>query len=188
MEDFVNLTFDEMWEKFAACDRTYDGLFFTAVKTTKIYCRPSCRSRKPKKMNVTFYHDILEVEKAGFRPCKRCRPEADHSPDAGLIRAAIAFLMNHYRQQLVLRDIASYVGISSYYLERLFEKEMAETPRNYLEKIRVDKAAHFLRTTERKNLEICYEVGFQSPSNFYRVFRRLKNCSPAEYRRRSLSS
>lgn len=65
----TNLSFDEMWEKIIACEKTYEGLFFRAVKTTKIYCRPSCRSRKPKKMNVTFYDDREQVEKDGFRAC-----------------------------------------------------------------------------------------------------------------------
>jgi AraC family transcriptional regulator of adaptative response / methylphosphotriester-DNA alkyltransferase methyltransferase len=178
----INLSFEEMWEKIIACDRKYDGLFFTAVKTTKIYCRPSCRSRKPKKINVEFYHDINEVEKAGFRACKRCQPELDCSPHIELVRNVIAFLVNHYKQKLELQDIANHVGISSYYLERLFKQETSETPRTYLEKIRVDKAAHLLKSSDRTNLEICYEVGFQSPSNFYKVFRRLKNCSPSEYR------
>ncbi len=54
METNINLTFDEMWDKIIACDHTYDGQFYTAVKTTKIYCRPSCKSRKPKKINVDF--------------------------------------------------------------------------------------------------------------------------------------
>lgn len=178
----TNLSFDEMWEKIIACDKTYDGIFFTAVITTKIYCRPSCRSRKPKKENVEFYHDINEVEKAGFRACKRCQPNVEHSPHIGLVKNVITFLVNHYKQKLVLQDVANHVGVSSYYLERLFKQETSETPRTYLEKIRVDKAAHLLKTTDRTNLEICYEVGFQSPSNFYKVFRRLNNCSPTEYR------
>jgi AraC family transcriptional regulator of adaptative response / methylphosphotriester-DNA alkyltransferase methyltransferase len=182
MLDNINLTFEEMWEKIIACDRKYDGLFFTAVKTTKIYCRPSCRSRKPKKVNVEFYNDINEVEKAGYRPCKRCQPESDHSPHIGLVKKAVAFLVSHYKQKLELQDIANHVGVSSFYLERLFKQETSETPRTYLEKIRVDKAAHLLKNTDRTNLEICYEVGFQSPSNFYKVFRRLKKCSPSEYR------
>jgi AraC family transcriptional regulator of adaptative response / methylphosphotriester-DNA alkyltransferase methyltransferase len=182
MVDNINLSFEEMWEKIIACDRKYDGLFFTAVKTTKIYCRPSCRSRKPKKVNVEFFNDINEVEKAGFRACKRCQPESEHSPHIGIVRNVIAFLVNHYKQKVELQDIANHVGVSSYYLERLFKQETSETPRNYLEKIRVDKAAHLLKSTDRTNLEICYEVGFQSPSNFYKVFRRLKNCSPSEYR------
>lgn len=178
----LTLSFDEMWEKIMACDRTYDGLFFTAVKTTKIYCRPSCKSRNPKKINVAFYHDITEVENAGFRACKRCQPEVDHSPQIATVRNVIAFLVNHYKQKLELQDIANHVGVSSFYLERLFKQETTETPRTYLEKIRVDKAAHLLKNTDRTNLQICYEVGFQSTSNFYKVFRRLKNCSPSEYR------
>lgn len=178
----IKLSFEEMWEKIIDCDSKYDGLFFTAVKTTKIYCRPSCRSRKPKKINVEFYYEIQEVEQAGFRACKRCQPKADFSPNTELVRKVIAFLINRYRQKLELQDVANHVGISTFYLERLFKKETSETPRTYLEKIRVDKATHLLKNTNQSNLEICYEVGFQSPSNFYKVFRRLKNCSPSEYR------
>lgn len=178
----INLSFEEMWEKIIACDKTYDGIFYTAVKTTKIYCRPSCRSRKPKKINVEFYHDITEVEKAGFRPCKRCQPEVEHSPHTALVRKVTTFLISNYKQKLTLEDIANYVGISPYHLERVFKQATSETPRTYLEKIRVDKAAHLLKSTNLTNLEICYEVGFQSPSNFYKAFRRLINCSPSEYR------
>ncbi|EST51541.1 adenosine deaminase [Brevibacillus panacihumi W25] len=179
----MNLSFEEMWEKIIACDRKYDGLFFTAVKTTKIYCRPSCRSRKPKKANVDFYHDINEVEKAGFRACKRCQPEVEHSPNVGVVKNIITFLVNHYKQHVTLQDIADQVGLSPFYLERLFKQETSETPRTYLEKIRIDKAAHLLKCSSLTNLEICYEVGFQSPSNFYKVFRSIKNCSPSEYRK-----
>ena len=184
----INLSFEEMWEKIIACDPKYDGLFFTAVNTTKIYCRPSCRSRKPKKINVKFYHDIDEVEKAGFRACKRCQPEVDDSPQLGLVRDIIAFLVNQYNQKVELKDIANHVGVSSYYLERLFKKETLETPRSYLEKIRVDKASYLLTSTSLTNLEICLEVGFQSPSNFYKIFRRLKNCTPSEYRNMNLKN
>lgn len=178
----VQMSFDEMWEKIMACDRTYDGLFYTAVKTTKIYCRPSCRSRKPKKINVEFYDDMAKAETAGYRACKRCQPEVEFSPHVDLVRNVIAFLINHYKQKLVLQDIADHVDMSAFYLERVFKQETSETPRTYLEKIRVDKAAYLLKSTDRTNLDICYEVGFQSPSNFYKVFRRLKNCSPTEYR------
>jgi AraC family transcriptional regulator, regulatory protein of adaptative response / methylphosphotriester-DNA alkyltransferase methyltransferase len=184
----VNLTFEEMWEKIMACDQKYDGLFFTAVKTTKIYCRPSCRSRKPKKVNVEFYFDINEVEAAGYRACKRCQPEVEYSPTIELVRNVISYLVNHTAKPLVLRDIADSAGLSPFYLERIFKQETGDTPRTYLEKIRVDKAAHLLRTTDQTNLEIGYEVGFQSPSNFYRVFRLLKDCSPREYRKRMMEA
>ncbi|MGE7624218.1 bifunctional transcriptional activator/DNA repair enzyme AdaA [Viridibacillus sp. NPDC096237] len=171
-----------MWEKIIACDRTYDGVFFTAVKTTKIYCRPSCKSRKPKKINVEFYYDNIEVENAGFRACKRCQPEVEYSPHIGLVRNVTTFLINHYKQKLSLQDIADNVGISPYHLDRLFKQETSETPRTYLEKIRIDKAKYLLKSTDQTNLEICYEVGFQSPSNFYKSFRRITHYSPSEYR------
>lgn len=183
MTNHVNLTFDEKWEIILACDRSYDGLFYNAVKTTKIYCRPSCRSRKPKKENVVFYQNIDAVEKAGFRSCKRCQPDVEHSPQIELVTAVKAFLVEHYKQKLILQDIARHVGVSPHYLERLFKQVTAETPRSYLEKIRVDKAAHLLANTRLTNLEVCYEVGFQSPSNFYKAFRHVKQCSPSEYRR-----
>ncbi len=178
----INLSFDEMWERIIACDRAYDGQFFTAVKTTKIYCRPSCRSRKPKKMNVEFFDDIQKVEAAGYRPCKRCQPEVEHSPHVTIVRSAVTYLLHHYNKRIVLQDIAKHTGVSPYYLERVFKQETGKTPRIYLEKIRIDKAVYLLKNTHQSNLEICYEVGFNSPSNFYKVFRHHKECSPNKYR------
>ncbi|MFJ7972812.1 bifunctional transcriptional activator/DNA repair enzyme AdaA [Psychrobacillus sp. NPDC096389] len=180
----INLTFEEKWEKIIACDQAYDGLFYTAVKTTRIYCRPSCRSRKPKKQNVEFYFDKEKVEGDGFRACKRCKPEVDRSPNTQFVQNVTTFLINHSTEKILLQDIANYVGVSTYYLDRLFKQETSETPRMYLEKVRIDKAAHLLKSTNKTNLEICYEVGFQSTSNFYKVFFRLKNCTPSEYRQK----
>ncbi len=180
----VHLSFEEMWEKIMVCDATYDGLFYTAVKTTKIYCRPSCRSRKPKKVNVEFYQYMVEAEGAGYRACKRCKPEVEHSPHTELVKQVTSYLVNHYNHKLTLQDIADHVGLSPYHLERLFKQETSKTPRTFLEKIRIDKAIYYLVNSNHTNLEICYEVGFQSTSNFYKVFRRIHECSPSEYRQR----
>ncbi|CAG9621285.1 bifunctional transcriptional activator/DNA repair enzyme AdaA [Sutcliffiella rhizosphaerae] len=177
------LTFEEMWQRIIECDRKYDGLFFTAVKTTKIYCRPSCRSRKPKKVNVEFYDQIGKVEEAGYRACKRCQPEVEHSPQVAIVKNVVTFLVNNYKQHLQLKDLAEEVGVSPFYLERVFKQETGETPRMYLEKIRIDKAAYLLKSTKLTNLEICFEVGFQSSSNFYKIFKNIKSCSPSEYRK-----
>jgi AraC family transcriptional regulator, regulatory protein of adaptative response / methylphosphotriester-DNA alkyltransferase methyltransferase len=179
----VKMSFDEMWNKIMECDRSYDGLFYTAVKSTKIFCRPSCRSRKPKKVNVTFYETIPECIEAGYRACKRCQPEIEHCPQIDLVRRAAGFMVNHLNEKIVLQDIAEYIGVSPFYLERLFKEEMKETPREYLEKIRIHKAAFLLKNSHRTNLEICFEVGFRSPSNFYKAFRRVENCSPSHYRK-----
>ncbi|WNB91193.1 Ada metal-binding domain-containing protein [Bacillus sp. NEB1478] len=179
----IRMSFEEKWDKIMECDRSYDGLFYTAVKTTKIYCRPSCRSRKPKKINVEFYRSLQECEAAGFRACKRCQPEIENCPQIDLVRKTCEYLVNHSNKKIVLQDIADHVGVSPFYLERLFKEEMKDTPREYLEKIRLDKAAFLLATSEKTNLEICYEAGFHSPSNFYKAFRKYKNCSPSEYRK-----
>jgi len=178
----VHLSFEEMWEKIMVCDAAYDGLFYTAVKTTKIYCRPSCRSRKPKKVNVEFYQDMTEAVGAGYRACKRCKPEDEHSPHTELVQQVTSYLVNHYKQQITLQHIADHVGLSPYHLERLFKQETSKTPRTFLEKIRIDKANYYLVNSNHTNLEICYEVGFQSTSNFYKVFRRIHECTPSEYR------
>ncbi len=177
------LTFDEKWAKVLACDATYDGLFYTAVKTTGIYCRPSCRSRKPKKENVDFYVTREEAETNGFRPCKRCQPEVEHAPHRALVQQVTAYLVNHYKQPIRLEQIAEHAQLSPFHLERTFTQATGETPRQLLERIRIDKAAYLLRTTDMSNLTVCYEVGFQTPSNFYRVFRQVKGCTPNTYRK-----
>lgn len=185
MMEKISFSFDEMWEKVMACDRKYDGLFYTAVKTTKIYCRPSCRSRKPKKINVDFYLTMAEAEEKGFRACKRCQPKTEYSPDEELTRQVMAYLTANYRESISLQDIAAHVGMSPSYLERVFKQETSETPRACLERIRIDKAAELLKRTSLSNLEVCFETGFQSPSNFYKIFRKLKAHSPHEFRKLS---
>lgn len=179
-----SMSFDEMWDKIMECDRTYDGLFYTAVKTTKIYCRPSCRSRKPKKVNVDFYKTTSACEAAGYRACKRCQPNVEHAPQIEIVKKATAYLVNHYKKKVVLQDVADHIGVSPFYLERLFKEEMKKTPREYMEKIRLDKAAFLLTTSNKSNLEVCYEAGFNSPSNFYKTFQRFENCSPSQFRKK----
>lgn len=184
MNVILPLSFDEMVEIYNACDNSYDGVFYTAVKTTGIYCRPSCKSRKPNKENVTFYDTAKQAEDAGFRPCKRCQPNMiDFNPKMELVNSAKAFIKQNHKEKLGLKEIAWNVGASRYYLERLFKEITLESPRSYLEKIRVDQAEQLLKTTDLSNLDICYEVGFQNPSSFYNAFRRLKNCSPKQCRK-----
>lgn len=87
-----------------------------------------------RKMNVEFYEDIQEVEAAGYRACKRCQPEIEHSPHTQLIKSVTTFIINEYKQRVTLQDMAEHVGLSPFHLERLFKQETAETPRTYLEK------------------------------------------------------
>jgi len=178
------LSFDDKWAIIIACDASYDGQFVTAVKTTGIYCRPSCRSRKPKQVNVEFMESNEQAEQAGYRACKRCQPKVERTPQLELASRIIGYLTEHYKQKLVLQDLANYIGMSAYYLERQFKQTTSLTPRAYLEKLRIDKACGLLADSELTNLEICYEVGFHSPSSFYKAFSRHMPCAPGEYRER----
>nr|WP_256257861.1 MULTISPECIES: Ada metal-binding domain-containing protein [unclassified Paenibacillus] len=180
----VQLSFDDKWAIVIACDASYDGQFVTAVKTTGIYCRPSCRSRKPKKVNVAFMETNEQAEQAGYRACKRCQPEVERAPQEELASRIIGFLTEHHKRKLALQDLADYIGMSAYYLERQFKQTTSLTPRAYLEKLRIGKACALLADTELTHLEICYEVGFRSPSSFYKAFSRHMLCAPGEYRER----
>ncbi len=91
--------------------------------------------KEAEKNKCEIYHDIDEVEKAGFACLQRCQPEVDDSPKMGLVRDIIAFWSISIIK-VELKDITNHVGVSSYYLERLFKKETLETPRSYLEKIK----------------------------------------------------
>lgn len=181
--DKINLSFEEMWQRIIACDHNYDGYFYTAVKTTKIYCRPSCKSRKPKKENVVFYKTKSEAEKAGFRACKRCKPDLQLAPQEDLVEQVISFLTNNYRQPLTLENISLHMGVSPFHLERVFKKVTSESPRQLLERIRIEKAAHLLKHTNASNLEISLKTGFQSTSTFYKAFRNSFQSSPSEFRK-----
>lgn len=176
------LSYEEMWERFMACDRSCDGSFYALVKTTGIYCRPSCRSRKPKRENVKFAATREQALLEGYRACKRCQPDASCPPELELVNKARSFLMTHYKRKLTLNEVAEAAGVSPFYLERLFKKETSETPRAFLDRIRIDKASRLLLTTGDSNLQIGYETGFPSPSHFYKVFRRIMGCSPSEFR------
>ncbi|HEU5141258.1 MAG TPA: Ada metal-binding domain-containing protein [Bacillales bacterium] len=180
----ISLSFDEMVKIYNASDSSYDGIFYTAVKSTGIYCRPSCKSRKPKRENVAFYQTSRAAEKAGFRACKRCRPDkVSFDPKMDLVTDVKGYIQHQYKEKLTLEEIARHVGVSPYYLGRLFKEKTSETPRSYLEKVRIDKAEHLLKTTDESITDICFEVGFQNASSFYRAFHDLKQCSPKQYRK-----
>jgi len=179
-----NFSFNEMVKIANSSDYSYDGVFFYAVKTTGIFCRPSCRSRNPNIENITFFQTAEDAKVAGFRPCKRCQPDTIHfDPKMELINDTKAYIQAHYKEKLTLQQLAQSIGISPFYLGRLFKEQTSGTPRSYLENIRVRKAAHLLKTTDLPIIDICYEVGFQSASSFYHAFQKQTKHTPQQYRK-----
>jgi AraC family transcriptional regulator of adaptative response / methylphosphotriester-DNA alkyltransferase methyltransferase len=179
------LSYGTMWQAVISCNSTYDSRFIYAVKTTKIYCRPSCKSKTPNLENVRFFNTPLEAEKEGYRACKRCQPqqnEISYDPYDQVISDTISILTKNYDKRLFLRELASQVGVSSYHLNRTFKDKEGVTPRLYIEKFRIDKAKELLLSTTSTNTEVCFQIGYESLSSFYKAFQKHVGYSPKEFR------
>jgi AraC family transcriptional regulator of adaptative response / methylphosphotriester-DNA alkyltransferase methyltransferase len=187
MENTKYLSEELMWEITKKCDPQYDGKFYYAVKTTMIFCRPSCKSKTPLLQNVSFFSSVREAVSKGYRTCKRCRPELSghYNPSESVLKATELILMTEYEHSDILKDLSSRVGMSSFHLHRLFKESTGRTPKEFLEEIRVNKAKELLVTSSLSNTEICYAVGFQSLPRFYHIFREKTGFSPKKFKEMS---
>lgn len=179
------LSENKMWEACIANDSQYDGNFYYAVKTTRIVCRPSCKSKIPNRQNVAFFTNLDEAISKGYRPCKRCRPDfgPQYSPEIESINLVCHILKKDYGNPHILEELHFRVGISSFHLQRMFKKVSGYTPKKYLQEIRVNKASELLAQSLFNNTEICLEVGFKSLSAFYSAFHKQIGISPGAYRK-----
>lgn len=186
MKNSRMIPLEEKWKAVINCDKQYDGLFYYAVKTTGIVCRPSCRAKAPLRENILFFNNISDAVKQGFRPCKLCRPdiiEYDYAPSKELIESIKSKLDNNYNEPLNLEAISCEFGISTSHLTRLFKKFYGISPIYYIVKLRVEKAIELLGRTDTSILDIAYATGFKSLSNFYKCFKEHTGSAPNEYRR-----
>lgn len=176
---------DEIWNAIITCNSHYDGLLFYAVKTTGIFCFFSCKSKVPNRENVVVFESFDEATASGFRPCKRCRPDIgpDYSPDEQIVRKARHLLEGHYVNPDILVEAGNNLGLSRFHFQRLFKKYTGNTPKEYVTKLRVEKAQDLLKQNSIGNLEIGMEVGFKSLSTFYETFRKQTGLTPKEYQR-----
>ncbi len=179
-------TREEMWAAFVSCDGRYDGWFVVAVRSTGVFCRPTCTCRKPRPDRVEFFGSAETALAAGYRPCKRCLPElpggpaeADRRFAAGVIRVMRARL----GEPLSLADLAAAVAASPSVLARRFRAADGRTPMRALADLRADRAAALLADARLTVLEAGLAAGFRSPSAFVRAFRRRTGLDPAAWRR-----
>lgn len=172
------------WEVVKNCDSRYDGVFFYAVKTTNIFCRPSCKSRQPKQSHVLFFQTADQARSEGFRPCKRCRPDDIlwSGPHNQIMKKATDFIDANFNKRLTLAVISKTLAINPHYLHRIFKKELGKTPAEYLLDIRIQKAKFLLATTTQPSTDIAFEVGFNSLSHFSKVFKEKVGIPPTGYR------
>ncbi len=177
---------EDAWQAVVSRDRRFDGRFVYAVKTTGIYCRPTCPSRRPKPKNVDFFEAPQQAEAAGFRPCLRCTPQQDGSPSADLVRRAVEVLDGHLRDEvatpLTLDQLASAVGASPYHMQRTFKAALGVSPRQYL----AGKRQQTLRgqlTQQPTVTDAIYAAGYGSGSRVYEQADHLLGMTPSLYRR-----
>lgn len=171
-------------------DTSYDGVFFTAVRTTRIYCRPVCPAPAPKTANISFMASAAACEHAGYRPCLRCRPEtAPFSPawngTKTTVERALRLINDGALDDTDMESFASRLGLGARQLSRLFQKHLNTTPGQAAKTARVQRAKRLLDETNLPMTEIAYKAGFTSLRRFNAVFLETYRRSPSEIKRRS---
>jgi AraC family transcriptional regulator of adaptative response/methylated-DNA-[protein]-cysteine methyltransferase len=164
-------------------DARMDGAFVYAVRSTGIYCRPSCPSRRPHTRQILFFVRPEAAEQAGFRACRRCHPRQERgSPQADLIRRVCSEIEGNTDGPVSLRNLAEFTGLSAAHLQRTFRQAMGITPRQYAEALRIAR----LKSELRKGKDVTtalHEVSYGSASRLYEKSDAQLGMTPATYRR-----
>src|SRR5262245_6974872 len=176
-------TDDPRWQAVLGPDRRADGQFVYAVRSTGVYCRPSCPSRRPRRDVVAFFDGPDQAELAGFRACRRCTPRDARAADPWIdkIRRACVYLGN-VEGHPSLSTLAARIGGSPYHLQRNFKRLVGLSPREYAEAVRVRKVKARLRRGDRVTGAML-EAGYGSSSRFYERAAPKLGMSPTAYRR-----
>jgi AraC family transcriptional regulator, regulatory protein of adaptative response / methylated-DNA-[protein]-cysteine methyltransferase len=175
---------EDKWQVVLARDRRFDGAFVFAVRSTGIYCRPSCPSRRPSRQQVVFYSLPEAAERAGFRACRRCRPGEINSarPGTDKVRAICRAIDEHPDETMTLANLAARLGGSPYHLQRTFKRVMGITPRQYADARRLARLKKNLK--EKNNVtEAMYDAGYGSSRSLYERGPEKLGMTPATYRR-----
>ena len=174
-------TTDTRWRALVSRDLTADGAFVYGVTSTGIYCRPSCPSRRPRKGGVLYFSGPDEAERAGYRACRRCRPQDPASPLVTKVQRARQWVDEHPGATPSLKWLARVAGTSPWHLQRSFKRLFGVSPREYAAARRVGKLKRELRS-ETRLAEVGYEAGFGSPSRLYDAAGGALGMTPSAYR------
>ncbi len=172
------------WQAVLQRDHNFDGAFVYAVRSTGIYCRPSCASRKPNPANVTFFPLPEIAEQAGFRPCKRCKPEraVARDPQVEQVRKICRYIETHLEDSLTLATLGNHIGQSPYHLQRTFKRVTGISPRQYAEACRMRQIKAALNEGDDV-VGALYDAGYNSSSRLYGKAAAQLGMTPGEYRR-----
>lgn len=171
-------------------DVAFDGRFFVAVTTTRIYCRPVCKARMPRRENVRFYPTAAAAEQAGFRPCLRCRPEsAPFSPawrgSGATVDRALRLIEDGALDRGSLDALADRLGVSARHVSRLFQQHLDASPLQVAKTLRVQRAKRLLHETDLPIAQIAARAGFPSARRMSAAFADLYGRPPSALRGRA---
>ena len=173
---------DPRWASLIGRDTSADGKFCYSVKTTGVYCRPSCAARPARPENVQFHLTCEDAEKAGFRPCKRCKPnQAGISEQTARKIAKACRLIERSQDAPSLKQLADYVGMSTFHFHRTFKSITGLTPTEYASAHRSKRVRASL---ERSNTvtDAIYDAGFNSSGRFYENSNQVLGMTPSKFR------
>lgn len=175
-----------LYEALVNRDKRYDGQLFFGVTSTGIYCRPICPAPKPKPENVLYFSDSDTAQLAGFRACKRCRPEARPGSPAwegtgATISRALRLLARGDGPDS-LAALADKLGVSDRHLRRLFQAHLGKSPMEIKMENRLGLATSLLSEPDSRIADVAYAAGFQSIRRFNDAFKASYNMSPSDWR------
>lgn len=173
---------DQRWAAVVARDPTADGTFYYSVSTTGVYCRPCCAARLPRPENVRFHATCTDAERAGYRPCKRCRPDQPAMAEmrAAKITAACRYI-EAAETEPSLAELAQHASLSTYHFHRLFKSITGLTPKAYASALRGKRVRDELGRGTRVTTAI-YDAGYNSNGRFYADADQVLGMTPSAYR------
>ena len=174
-------TAEQYWKATVARDARSDGVFYLGVRSTRIYCRPSCPARRPLRQNVEFFRTQREAEQRGFRACLRCKPN-EISAATVLVQKSAALLVQNNEESPRLGQIAKQLGTSTSRLRRAFSQVTGLSPRELAEALRLDRFKKLLRQGT-KITDALYETGYGSSSRVYERSNAQLGMTPATYQK-----
>jgi len=176
---------DRYWQAVNERDRGMDGLFYYAVLTTGVYCRPSCPSRRPNPENVKFFPSRDLAERAGFRACRRCHPETNGplDPQAQMVEKVCRFIEANLETPVTLGRISQHVGLSPFHIQRTFKSLLGITPRAYADACRLESLKSSLDEGHSITRSM-YDAGYGSSSRLYERSSAQLGMTPSRYAKR----
>jgi AraC family transcriptional regulator of adaptative response / DNA-3-methyladenine glycosylase II len=175
--------FETRYRAVTSRDRRFEGRFLVAVTTTGVYCRIGCPSRTPHAEHVRFFPTPASAEAAGFRACKRCRPDAAVEPGAGLVAPALAMIAAGVVDEVGVGELARRLGVSPRTLDRRFTAAVGATPLQLARSRRVQAARALIAESAMPLVDVAFAAGFGSLRQFNDAMREELGIPPGEYRR-----